>query len=148
VFVVGFLAAMLLFAAIGVGSLLWPSAMLPFFNSPLQPDTPQNRVQMRGLGIFFFLFVAMVFSSAGPTPALQGFHNNLLVALYASFLLVPIFLWILWQFSPLQQVMRRHLIGEPEDKRWELWMSLAFSVLLSSIVLIAFLLARNGYYPR
>jgi Mn2+/Fe2+ NRAMP family transporter len=148
VFFVGFLAAFLLFAALGVGMLLWPSAMLRYFKNPWQPDTPEKRVQLRGVGLIFCLFIVMVFSSAGSSAVLRGFHNNILVALGSAFLIVPIFLWILWQFSPLQQVMRRHLIGEPEDKRWELWMSLAFSGLLSSIVLIAFLLARSGYFPK
>jgi hypothetical protein len=148
VFFVGFIAGFLLFGALGVGLLLWPSAMLRFFQNPCEPDTPKNRVQMRGLGIFFCLFVILVFSSAGPTPALQGFHRNVLVALYVSFLVVPVFLWILWQFSPLQLIMREHLIGDPENKSWELWMSLAFSSLLTGIVLIALFLARSGYYPQ
>jgi len=32
--------------------LLRPSMFLRHFKNPLQPDTPENRVQMRGVGLF------------------------------------------------------------------------------------------------
>jgi hypothetical protein len=102
---------------------------------------------MRGIGVIFCLF--LLEAASGGTENLEGFHRNLLIALWASLLVVPIFLWILWQCTPLPQVIRRHLAGDQDgEARWELWMSLTFSVLLSGIVLIAFILASKGYYPR
>ena len=102
---------------------------------------------MRGVGVIFCLFLLM--ATSGSIGNLEAFHRNLLVALWVSLLVVPIFLWILWQCTPLRQVIRRHLAGDQgEDARWELWMSLAFSGLLSGIVLIAFFLASKGHYPR
>jgi hypothetical protein len=88
-------------------------------------------------------------ATSGSIGNLEAFHRNLLVALWLSLLVVPIFLWILWQCTPLRQVIRRNLAGDQgKDARWELWMSLAFSGLLSGIVLIAFFLAYKGHYPR
>jgi hypothetical protein len=58
------------------------------------------------------------------------------------------FLWILWRYSPLQQVNRRYLAGEPEQAQWELRMSVTFFSLISVIVAIAFLLAMRGIYPK
>jgi hypothetical protein len=65
---------------------------------------------MREVGLFFCLFVLMVIS--GSLKGLEDFHKNISMALRVSPLLIPILLWILWQYSPLQQVIRRHLTGE------------------------------------
>jgi|GEM_PF-5003224 len=144
-----FLIVLLLFAGFGLGLLLWPSRFLQHFRNPWQPDTPENRVHIRSLGLVFCLFVLTIISSAGSTPVFEGFHRNILLALYLSFVGVPIFLWFLWQFSPLRQVARRKLTGERiEDPRWELLMSLAFSGLLSGIISVALLAAYKGHYPK
>jgi hypothetical protein len=79
---------------------------------------------------------------------LEGFHRNILLALWASLVILPIFLWILWRYSSLQQVNRRYLAGEPDSAQWELRMSVAFCALLSVIVVTAFLLAMSGIYPK
>jgi hypothetical protein len=147
-FKVLFPAALLLLAGAGLGLLLWPSVLLKRSRNPWQPDTPENRVQMRGVGLIFCLFLTLVVSSFGSSPVIAGFRQNILLALWVSFFSVPIFLWVLWRVSPLRRVGRMMLTGELAEQRWELWMSLAFSGLLLSIVLSAFLLALKGFYPR
>lgn len=131
----------------GLGALLWPAKLLQRSRNPWFPDTAENRVQTRGFGVIVCLFLVLVVSGSG-SPVIEGFHRNILLALWASFLIVPIFLWILWQFTPLRFVARRLLTSEIAEEKWELWMSLAFSGLLLSIVLTAFILACKGYYPR
>jgi hypothetical protein len=137
---------LLLFAGIGVVLLIWPSKFLRHIQNPLQPDTPLNRVHIRPVGVFFSLFVLLIIS--GSTKTLEGFHRNILLALWASLVILPIFLWILWRYSSLQQVNRRYLAGEPDSAQWELRMSVAFCALLSVIVVTAFLLAMSGIYPK
>jgi hypothetical protein len=137
---------LLSFFGVSLILLLRPSMFLRHFKNPLQPDIPQHRVQMRGVGLFFCLFTLMMIS--GSLTKLEGFHQNILIALWVSPLLIPILLWILWRYSPLQQVMRRHLTGERvEDPAWELQMTLTFSGLLLLVVVIAFLLSSMGYHP-
>jgi hypothetical protein len=134
------------FAGVGVVLLLWPSKFLRHFENPLQPDTPVNRVHIRAVGVFVCLFVSVPISWSVTT--LEGFHKNILLALWASPFLLPIFLWILWRYSPLQQVNRRYLAGEAEEPHRELRMSVAFCSLLSVIVVAACFLAMRGIYPK
>jgi hypothetical protein len=131
------------FAGIGIVLVLWPSKFLRHVQNPLQPDTPLNRVYMRELGVFVCLFVLLMISGS-----IEGFHRNILLALWAMPVVLPIFLWILWRYSPLQQANRRYLAGEPEQAQWELRMSVTFFSLISVIVAIAFLLAMRGIYPK
>lgn len=137
---------LLFFAGIGVILLIWPSKFLRQIQNPWQPDTPLNRVRIRPGGIFFCLFVLLIIS--GATKSLEGFHRNILLALWVSPIILPIFLWILWRYSSLQQVNRRYLAGEPDSKQWELGMSVSFCSLLFMMVVIAFFLAANGIYPK
>ena len=125
--------------------MLWPSKFLRHFQNPLQPDTPVNRVLMRAVGVFVCLFVSVPISWSVTTLEVS---TNILLAVWASPFFLPIFLWILWQYSPLQQVNRRYLAGEAEAPHWELRMSVAFCSLLSVIVLAACLLAMKGIYPK
>jgi hypothetical protein len=142
-----FLSIVLLFvAAVAAVLLIWPSKFLRLFQNPLQPDTPINRVHIRALGVSVSLFLLLIIS--GGTGTLEGFHGNILLALWASWLILPAFLWILWRYSPLQQVNRRYLVGEAEDSRWEFRMSVTFCSLLFIIVAVAFLLAIGGIYPN
>jgi hypothetical protein len=146
-FAIALAIVLLGFLGVSLILLLRPSMFLRYSKNPLRPDTPGNRVQMRGVGLFFSLFTLMIISASLKTP--KGFHQNILVALWVSPLVIPILLWILWRYSPLQQVMRRHLTGERiEDPAWELRMTFTFSGLLLFVVVTAFLLASMGYYPR
>jgi Mn2+/Fe2+ NRAMP family transporter len=141
------LAIILLFlTGLSVILLIWPSKFLRHIQNPWQPDTPLNRVQIRPVGIFFCLFVLLIIS--GSTKTLEGFHRNILLALWLSPVILPIFLWILWRYSSLQQVNRRCLAGEPDSAQWELRMSVAFSSLLLTMVAAAFFLGVNGIYLK
>jgi len=133
---------LLLSAGMSAVLLLWPSEFLRHIQNPWQPDTPVNRVHIRALGVYVCLFLLLIIS--GSMKNLEGFHRNILLALWASPVILPIFLWILWRYSPLQHVNRRYLAGETEEPRWELRMNVAFCSLLSMIVVAAFLLAMKG----
>jgi hypothetical protein len=137
---------LLIFAGVGVVLLLWPSKFLHHFQNPLQPDTPVTRVQMRGIGFMLCLLILMAISASVST--LDGFHKNILLALWTSPIIMAIFLWILWRYSPLQKVNGRYLAGEADDQKWELRMSLVFCSLFSVIVVSAFFLARSGIHPK
>jgi hypothetical protein len=145
-FVILLAIVLLIFVGVGVVLLLWPSKFLRHFQNPLQPDTPWTRVQMRGVGFMFCLLILMIISSQVKT--LEGFHRNILLALWTSPIITAIFLWILWRYSPLQQVNRRYLAGEADDSQWELRMSVAFCSLFSFIVVSAYFLASSGIYPK
>ena len=137
---------LLVFAGHGVVFLVLPSKFLRHAQNPMQPDTPVNRVQTRAVGVYVCLFVLMIIS--GSMKNLEGFHRNIVLALYVSPVILPIFLWILWRYSALQKVNRRYLTGDAEEPQWELRMSVAFCSLLSMIVVVAFLLATRGIYPK
>jgi hypothetical protein len=100
---------LLFFVGVALGLLLWPSKVLRHFQNRLQPDTPWNRVQMRGVGLMLCLFVLMVIS--GSVKSLEGFHRNILLVLWTSPIVIPIFLWILWRYTLVQQINRRFLAG-------------------------------------
>jgi hypothetical protein len=105
-----------------------------------------SRVYMRALGVFVCLFVLVPISWSMTT--FEGFDKNILLALWTLPVLMPIFLWILWRYSPLKQANRRYLAGGGEEPQWELRMSVAFCSLLSVIVVVAMLLAMSGIYPK
>jgi uncharacterized protein YacL len=138
--------ALLIFGGVGVVLLVWPSKFLRHFQNPLQPDTPVSRVQMRGVGFMLCLLILMIISASVST--LNGFHKNVLLALWTSPIFIAFFLWMLWRYSSLQKVNRRYLAGEADDSKWELRMSVAFCSLFSLVVVAAFLLARSGIYPK
>jgi hypothetical protein len=123
-----------------------PAKFLPHVQNLWLPDTPLSRVRIRPIDVFFVLFVLLIIS--GSTKTLEGFHKNILLALWASLIIMPIFLWILWRYSSLQQVNRRYLAGEPDLAQWELRTSAAFCSLLFTMIAIAFLLAKSGIYPK
>src|ERR1700682_1104886 len=99
----------LLFAGIGLILLVLPSLFLRLNPNPFMPDSPWNRVQMRGIGLFLCLFVLLIFSGGGPESGLlEKFHRNILVALYVFFFALPILMWILWRFSVRSFVRRSY----------------------------------------
>jgi hypothetical protein len=136
---------LLLFAMLGGILLLWPAKFLRYIQNPLEPDTPVNRVHARSLGVVLFLFLFMAATSANQR---SGFHKNILFALWASFVILPIFLWLLWRFSALNRVNRSYLAGGAEEPRWEVKMAVAFCTLLSMIVLGSFVLAAYDIFPK
>ena len=106
---------------------------------------------MRTVGLIVCLFILLVSSGLltgiSKSEVLEGFHNNVLIALWASFFAAPIISWILWRFT-VNFLVRRGLIDPTmEDPAWERGMALTFCSLLSFIVLIALFLAARGHYP-
>ena len=137
----------LLFAGIGLILLVLPSLFLRLNPNPFMPDSPWNRVQMRGIGLFLCLFVLLIFSGGGPESGLlEKFHRNILVALYVFFFALPILMWILWRFSVRSFVRRSYINGTLNDLAWERRMTLIFCSLLSLIVAIALALAAKGHH--
>src|SRR5437899_10087543 len=107
----------LFFAGLALILLVWPSLFLRRIRNPLLPDTPWNRVQTRGIGLILCLFVLLVLSGGAPGSELhEGFHRNILVALWVSVFTVPILLWILWQFS-VRSFVRRGYVNRSEERR-------------------------------
>jgi hypothetical protein len=138
-----FAIGLLFLACIGIVLIVRPSPFLRLVRNSLQPDTPFNRVNVRAVGVFLCLFVLV-----GISGAFDAFHKNILVALTASPIILAVFLWGLWRYSPLQRVNRRYLTGETDEPHWELRMSVAFCSLLFIIVASALLLAMRGIHLK
>ena len=85
-----FVVVLLLLAGISVILLVRPSLYMRRYPNPWMQDTPWTRMQMRVVGLVFFLFVLMVFlgifSSASKSGFLKGFSDNILVALWLAFI--------------------------------------------------------------
>jgi hypothetical protein len=143
---------LLLFSALGLILLIRPSLHFRIFPNPLMRDTPWNRLQMRTLGLVLCLFILLVATGgwAGVPNAgmLEGFHVNILIALWVSVFAAPVICWILWRFSVDFLVRRGRIDPTMEDPAWERGMTLTFCLLLSFIVLIAFFLAARGHHPQ
>jgi hypothetical protein len=60
----------LFFIGVAITLLVRPSLLLRHFGNPLQRDTPENRVQMRGVGIIFCLFELQIILGAAPPSEL------------------------------------------------------------------------------
>jgi hypothetical protein len=143
---------LLIFSGVGLILLIHPALHFRIFPNPLVRDTPWNRLQMRTVGLVLCLFVLLVVTGgwAGDPKreTLEGFHNNILVALWVSVFAAPIICWILWRFSVDFLVRRGHLDPAMEDPAWERGMAVAFCSLLLLTVLIALFLAVRGYHPH
>lgn len=138
----------LFFAGLALILLVWPSLFLRRIRNPLMLDTPSNRVQTRGIGLIFSLFVLFVLSGGTSKSELhEGFHRNILVALWVSIFTLPILLWILWQFSVRSFVRRGYINGTSEDPAWERRMTLVFCTALVTAIVLALFLAANGHRP-
>jgi hypothetical protein len=120
-FAVLFIIALLAIAGVGFFLLIWPSKFLRHVQNPIQPDTPVNRVYMRAVGIYLCLFPLLIVS--GSIKILEGVHRNILVALWAPPVILPIFLWSLWRYSALPHVNRRYLAGGA-DHNLAVWLGI------------------------
>jgi hypothetical protein len=151
-FAVMAVTALLLFSGVGLILLIRPSLHFRIFSNPLMRDTPWNRLQMRTVGLVLCLFILLVVTSGWTgvpkRETLEGFHNNILIALWVSVFAAPVISWILWRFSVDFLVRRGHIDPTMEDPAWEYRMTLTFCSLLSVIVLIALFLAARGHYPH
>jgi hypothetical protein len=151
-FAVMFAIVLLLFAGLGLTLLIRPSIHFRIFPNPLMRDTPWNRLQMRTLGLILCLFILLVvtggWTGVPKRETVEGFHNNILVALWSSLLAAPIISWMLWRFSVDFLVRRGHIDPTMEDPSWERGMTVTFCSLLLFIVLIALFLAARGHHPQ
>jgi hypothetical protein len=91
---------LLLFSSVGLILLIRPALHFRIFPNPLMRYTPWNRLQMRAVGLVVCLFMLLassgLFTGVFKSEVLEGFHNNMLIALWASFFAAPIISWILW----------------------------------------------------
>jgi hypothetical protein len=146
------LTVLLLFSGVGLILLIRPALHFRIFPNPLMRNTPWNRLQLRTLGLVLCLFILLVatggWTGAPNRETLDGFHNNILIALWASVFAAPIICWILWRFSVDFLVRRGHIDPSMEDPAWERSMTLTFCSLLLSITLIALFLAARGHHPQ
>lgn len=155
VFAVLLIFALLVFSSVAVILLVRPSLFIRRVRNPWMEDTPWNRLQMRTLGLILCLFMLMVLSSMSrgvlKSEFVEGFHNNLLVALWVTFSMGwigGILSWILWRFSAVRVFVRRHYSSEKlEDPAWERRITLTFGSLLLFIVATALFLAAKGFHP-
>jgi hypothetical protein len=143
--------ALLLLSSVGLILLIRPLLYFRLFPNPLMPNAPWNRLQMRAVGLVLCLMLLMMISglSTGVSKFefLEGFHKNILIALWASFFTVPILCWILWRFCVDFLVRRGYIDATMEDPALERGLTLAFCSLLLLVVMIAFFLAAMGHYP-
>jgi hypothetical protein len=143
---------LLVFSGVGLILLLYPALHFRVFPNPLMRDTPWNRLQMRTVGLVLCLFILLVVTSgwAGvpKRETLEGFHNNILVALWVSLFAAPIICWILWRFSVDFLVRHGHIDPSMEDPAWERGMAVTFCSLLLLTVLFALFMAARGHHPQ
>jgi len=143
---------LLLFSGLGLVLLIRPALHFRIFPNPLMRDTPWNRLQMRPLGLILCLFILLVATSGWngnpKTEVLDGFHNNILIALWVSLFAAPVISWLVWRFSVNFLVRRGHIDSTMEDPVWERGMTLIFCSILSFIVFIALFLAATGHHPQ
>lgn len=152
-FAILFVLFLLVMAGISLYLLIRPSQYIRRSKNPWMQDTPWMRLQMRGLGLVFSLFVLMVVSGilGGSTKStlLGGFHTNILIALWVVFgacWVTGIISWILWRFVAFRIFIRRRFDSEKlENPAWERRMTILFCSLLASIVVVAYFLAVEGY---
>jgi hypothetical protein len=151
-FAVMAVTVLLLFSGVGLILLIRPALHFRIFPNPLMRNTPWNRLQMRTVGLVLCLFILLVATGGGAgapkRKTLEGFHNNILIALWVSVFAAPVISWILWRFSVDFLVRRGHIDPTMEDPTWERGMTLTFCSLLLSIALIALYLAARGHHPQ
>jgi hypothetical protein len=140
----------LIFGGVGLILLTRPALFLRLFPNPFMPDTPINRVQLRGLGLGVCLMLLMMssgmLSGALTSPTIEAFADNMLLALWISFFGIPILLWIIWQVS-LRAFMRRcYINGTFEDTAWERRMTITFCSILLFTVTAAWIFAAKGIH--
>lgn len=133
-----FVIAALAMGGIGLTLLIHPSAFFRHVDNPLQPDSPESRVKMRGIGLVLCLFTLVFRSAVLPMPA--RFHKNILVAFWLSLLGVPILLCLLWQISVRAYVRRTLVEGINCKAAWERTMTAVFCSVRLAIIIIALIL--------
>lgn len=147
-----FLSVILAIGVVATILLIWPGFYLRKNSNPLVPNTPENRVQMRGVGICFILFVLMVISGIVSTHRrlewMKTFHNYILGALWISPIAITLFCWILWM-TTIKSHNRYLLVeGLTKDPKWERKITIISCLFLASIIAVASLLAAKSSHHR
>jgi hypothetical protein len=143
-----------IFGGFGLSALVRPSQTIRWHRNPRMEDTPWMRLQLRLVGLIFCIAILMVVTGirGGSTKAdlLEGFHQNLLIALWVAFIVAFVggaLSSILWRFTAFRLVIRSHFTDEKiNSAEWERRLTILFCSLLLSITAIAFLLAARGYH--
>src|SRR5271169_6838735 len=96
-------------ASFGITALVRPSQYIRWSKNPWMDDTPWTRLQMRGVGLIFCLVVIMGVSGflkeRTNSGVLQGFHENIVIALWVAFVATWVFgiiSFTLWRFAPFR----------------------------------------------
>jgi hypothetical protein len=143
------------FGVIGGFFLIRPSFGIRILKNPWMPDTPWNRLQMRALGLVFFLFasvaLSMILAKATRSPLVEGFYENLLIALWLVFSalwVLGVSSWIAWRFTSVRVFVRRNFPPEKiEAPAWERGMTAIFCSILAAVLATALLLATRSHNP-
>jgi hypothetical protein len=146
--------ALFLFSGFSLCFLVRPSQYIRWSQNPWMEDTPWERLQLRTVGLVFSLLILMMVSGirgdGTKADVLEGFHQNVLIALWLAFVAAVvggIISSVLWRFMAFRLFIRSHFDGEKlESPAWERRMTILFCSLLASIVAIAFGLAVRGYH--
>jgi hypothetical protein len=147
--------ALLIPAGIGLVFLVSPSLHFRLQPNPFMPDTPWNRLQMRivGLVVCLFLIEAITGWSGASVKSqlLEGFSDNVLVALWATFIAgvaIGVISWISWRFSAFRSFIRSHYPSDRlQNRAWERSMALIFCSVLLFVVGTSLILAAEGHHP-
>jgi hypothetical protein len=141
------------FGVIGGSFLVRPSFGIRILKNPWMPDTPWNRLQMRALGLAFFLFasvaLSMILAKATRSPLLEGLYENLVIALWLVFStlwILGLFSWIAWRFTSVRVFVCRYFLpGDAEAPAWERRMTVIFCSILAAVLATALLLAARTH---
>jgi hypothetical protein len=146
------LVATLAFTGIALVLLVRPPLLPRIFSGSRDraTNTATWRVQMRGVGLYFFLVASQFILAQIPSSKfIDAFRNNLLIALWVAPFLIPIVLWIVWKIWLQAFIRYAQVEGINEDPRWELKITLLFCSLLLAVLMWAFFLAaKQTAQPR
>jgi CBS domain containing-hemolysin-like protein len=143
-------------AGISLVLLLRPSLYMRRFPNPWMKDTPWTRLQMRVVGLIVCLFLLLMLSGilggVSRSRLLDGFSDNILVALWVAFTVAwvgGILSWVLWRFPAFRSFIgQRFSIDKIKSAKWEHTVTISFCALLFAIVAAAVFLAAAGYHPN
>lgn len=113
-----------------------------------------QRLQLKTVGLVFCLVVLMMVSGirgdGTNADELEGFHQNVLTALWLVFVgavVGGIISSILWRFTAFRLFIRSHFENDKlENAAWERRRTIIFCSLLALIVAIAYGLAVRAYH--
>lgn len=113
-------------------------------------NTATWRLQMRGVGSYFFLVALQMDLAQFPhSNLIVAFRKNLYLPVTFAPVLIPLVLLIIWLIWLRPFIRYAQIEGINEDPRWELKITIVFCSLLLAVILWAFVLAvRQTSQPR